>query len=149
LGQSDSQSLQAVHPSGYSRAELPWRPEKQGSLTVVCKLQLSVRSLKQEPCVTKGQKNMEAKITNQDKKMSARNKADVPNEVIEEQTKKIPNLTFLGLGLLSMGASLFLQFNKRRELGNFVGQWVPTLLIFGLYNKLVKVEDELLRSKMH
>jgi len=28
----------------------------------------------------------------------------------------------------------------RKNLANFVGQWVPTILIVGLYNKLVKVE---------
>jgi hypothetical protein len=27
----------------------------------------------------------------------------------------------------------------KQKLANFVGQWAPTLLIFGLYNKIVKV----------
>ncbi len=88
-------------------------------------------------------------IDNQQDKMSAQYQTELPNEMIESQTKKIPNLAFLGLGLASMGASLFLTMNKKTTLGNFVGQWVPTLLIFGLYNKVVKIEDEILRSKMH
>jgi hypothetical protein len=28
----------------------------------------------------------------------------------------------------------------QRKWGNFIAQWVPTWLIFGLYNKLVKLE---------
>lgn len=92
---------------------------------------------------------MENSISSQSKKMSAQYKSEVPNEMIEEQTKKIPNLFFLALGLASMAGSLTLTMKKRTVLGNFVGQWVPTLLIFGLYNKVVKLEDELLRSRMH
>jgi hypothetical protein len=88
-------------------------------------------------------------IDNQQKKMSAQYPTEVPNEIIENQTKKIPNLVFLGLSLASMGGSLFLTMRRKTVLGNFVGQWVPTLLLFGLYNKVVKLEDELLRSKMH
>jgi hypothetical protein len=28
----------------------------------------------------------------------------------------------------------------QRNVANFVGQWAPTILIMGLYNKLVKLE---------
>ena len=92
---------------------------------------------------------MDAPISQQQNKMSSQYRTDAPNEMIEEQTKKIPNLVFLGLGLASMVGSLVLSLNKKQEVENFVGQWVPTLLIFGLYNKMVKIEDELLRAKMH
>jgi hypothetical protein len=94
-------------------------------------------------------KKMEPRVSEQNKKMSSRYKTEFPNEVIEEQTKKIPNLLFLSAGLASMAGSLLLSLNKKQEIGNFVGQWVPTLLIFGLYNKVVKIEDELLKSRMH
>lgn len=89
------------------------------------------------------------KISQQNKKMSGRFKSEVPNEMIEEQTKKIPNLLFLGLALAGMAISATLTMRNRKTLGNFVGLWVPTLLTFGLYNKLVKVEDEILRNQMH
>lgn len=92
---------------------------------------------------------MDNTISSQKQKMSSQYKTEVPNEIIEEQTKKIPNLFFLALGLASMAGSLTLTLKKRQVLGNFVGQWVPTLLIFGLYNKVVKLEDELLRSRLH
>lgn len=90
----------------------------------------------------------ESTISNQDKKMSSQYKTEVPNEMIEEQTKKVPNLLFLGLGVASMIGSMSL-FRRKSHLGLLVGQFAPALLIFGLYNKVVKLEDELLKSKMH
>lgn len=88
-------------------------------------------------------------ISQRDKKMSGKYRSEVPNEIIEEQTKKIPNLVFLGLALASMAASAALTARKRKTLGNFVGLWAPAILSFGLYNKLVKMEDELLRDQLH
>lgn len=58
---------------------------------------------------------------------------------IEQQTAKLPSDLFLWAALGSMAASLVLQTMNKRERSLFFGQWVPTLLIFGLYNKLVKV----------
>jgi hypothetical protein len=58
---------------------------------------------------------------------------------IEEQTAKLPSDLFLWAALGSIGGSLLLQFSGRKEESLFVGQWAPTLLILGLYNKLVKV----------
>lgn len=58
---------------------------------------------------------------------------------IEQQTAKLPSDTFLWAALGSIGASLVLQMMDKREYANFVGQWAPTLLILGLYNKMVKL----------
>lgn len=88
---------------------------------------------------------METTINQRPAKMSAEFATEKPNEAIEEQTKKIPNLFFLSMALISMAGSLTLALNRKKDLANFVGQWVPTLLILGLYNKVVKVEDELLK----
>ncbi len=90
---------------------------------------------------------MDTTISHQDQKLSSQYKTEIPNEIVEEQTKKIPNLFFLGLAALGIVGSAALTLSKRRELGNFVGLWVPTFLTLGLYNKLVKVEEELLRNK--
>jgi hypothetical protein len=58
---------------------------------------------------------------------------------IEEQTAKIPSDVFLWAAIGSIGASFALHFlMERKEEGLFVGQWAPTFLILGLYNKLVK-----------
>ena len=61
-------------------------------------------------------------------------------KMIEEQTSKVPSGTYLSLGIGAMVISLLLMMGGRKNLANFVGQWVPTILIVGLYNKLVKVE---------
>ena len=58
---------------------------------------------------------------------------------IEEQTAKLPSDLFLWAAGASIVGSLALQFTGRKEESNFVGQWAPTFLILGLYNKLVKV----------
>jgi hypothetical protein len=70
---------------------------------------------------------------------------------IEKQTAKLPSDIFLWAAGASIIGSLVLQSMKpsrtafftgaRRsgELSTFVGQWAPTLLLLGIYNKLVKV----------
>lgn len=58
---------------------------------------------------------------------------------IEQQTTKLPSDLFLWAAAGTMAASLVLHGTSRRESGVFLGQLVPTLLILGLYNKLVKV----------
>lgn len=57
---------------------------------------------------------------------------------IEEQTAKLPSDTFLWAAIASIAASLTLKFMGRHKDALFVGQWAPTFLILGLYNKLVK-----------
>ena len=58
---------------------------------------------------------------------------------IEEQTAKVPSDLFLWAAGASIVGSLILQVTGRKDDAMFVGQWAPTLLILGLYNKLVKV----------
>lgn len=58
---------------------------------------------------------------------------------IEEQTAKLPSDLFLWAAGGSIIGSMLLQFAGRKEESLFVGQWAPTFLILGLYNKLVKV----------
>jgi hypothetical protein len=58
---------------------------------------------------------------------------------IEQQTAKLPSDTFLWAAIGSMGASLALGLAGRDKASTFVGQWAPTLLFLGLYNKLVKL----------
>jgi len=76
---------------------------------------------------------------------------------IERQTAKIPSDVFLWGAMLAMGASATAQILgsvKQTRMGMlgrgmmtgrvapwsmFIGQWVPTLLLLGVYNKIVKV----------
>jgi hypothetical protein len=59
--------------------------------------------------------------------------------IIEEQTAKLPSDVWLWAAMGSIAASLYLQSTHHRQRALFVGQWAPTFLILGLYNKLVKV----------
>jgi len=59
---------------------------------------------------------------------------------IEQQTAKLPSDTFLWAAVGSMGLSLALELMGEEKKANFVGHWAPTLLIFGLYNKIVKLQ---------
>ena len=59
--------------------------------------------------------------------------------MIEEQTAKLPSDTFLWAAVGSMGVALFLRLTDRKDESLFVGQWAAPLLLFGVYNKLVKV----------
>ena len=61
---------------------------------------------------------------------------------IESKTSRLPSDVWLWGSLASMAVSLGLQLSgnrKTKHVSNFIGQWAPTLLILGLYNKLVKV----------
>ena len=57
---------------------------------------------------------------------------------IEEQTAKLPSDIFLWAAGASIATSLILKMLDKDHEALFVGQWAPTILILGLYNKLVK-----------
>jgi len=59
---------------------------------------------------------------------------------IEEQTAKIPSDVYLWTAVGAMAASLALQIAGGKHRSLFLGQWVAPFLLFGLYNKLVKLE---------
>lgn len=58
---------------------------------------------------------------------------------IEAQTAKLPSDTFLWAAVGSIIISAALQVMGRKAESTFIGQWAPTFLVLGLYNKLVKV----------
>lgn len=60
--------------------------------------------------------------------------------MIEEQTAKVPSDVFLWVAVGAMAVSLGLFLSKKSKASMFIGQWAPSILIMGLYNKLVKVE---------
>ncbi len=60
-------------------------------------------------------------------------------KVIERQTAKIPSTYFLAAAGGAIAVSLGLAImNEKKGWANFVGNWVPTLLLLGIYNKIVK-----------
>jgi len=58
---------------------------------------------------------------------------------IEQYTAEMPSDMFLWAAGASIAGSLVLAMSGQKHASLFVGQWAPTLLILGLYNKLVKV----------
>jgi len=69
---------------------------------------------------------------------------------IERKTARIPSDVYLWLAGGAMAASWIAHLSQRKrsffgmptrtsQLGLFVGQWVPSLLLLGVYNKIVKV----------
>ena len=58
---------------------------------------------------------------------------------IERQTARLPSDVFLYAAGGSIVASLTLKMIGRDKDALFVGQWAPTFLMLGLYNKLVKL----------
>ena len=58
---------------------------------------------------------------------------------IERETSKLPSDWFLWSALAAAGTSVALQAAGHRHRSLFVGQWVPALLLLGVYNKIVKV----------
>jgi hypothetical protein len=85
----------------------------------------------------------------------ARGEEGKATRAIEKQTSRAPSGIFLALAIGSMAASAVIMLTEKKRFGgrmmggrrsglaNFVGQWAPTLLIMGVYNKVVKLEKEL------
>ncbi len=60
--------------------------------------------------------------------------------LIERRTAKmLPSDVFMWAAGVSIAASLWLKLQKKDHESLFVGQWAPTLLLFGVYNKIVKL----------
>jgi hypothetical protein len=61
-------------------------------------------------------------------------------KTLERYTAQIPSSALLALALGAMGVSLIGQLTGRGKWGNFIAQWAPTIIVMGVYNKLVKLE---------
>lgn len=57
---------------------------------------------------------------------------------IEFQTAKLPSDLFLWTALGAIGTAFVLEITGHEEKSRFVGQWVAPILLFGIYNKIVK-----------
>lgn len=59
-------------------------------------------------------------------------------KAIERQTARLPSDAFLWMAVGAMAASATIQLMGNRHVSLFIGQWAPSFLLFGIYNKLVK-----------
>lgn len=60
-------------------------------------------------------------------------------EAIEQRTAELPSDLFLWAAGASIATSLTLRAMGRNQDAMFVGQWAPTFLVLGTYNKIVKL----------
>ncbi len=74
--------------------------------------------------------------------MEPRPTEDQFTKTIESYTAAVPSTGYLAVAIGAMGLSLACQVAGREKWGNFIAQWVPTWLVIGLYNKLVKLEGD-------
>jgi len=58
---------------------------------------------------------------------------------IEQHTAELPSDIFLWGAVGAIGLALLFELTDRKQEANFVGNWVPTILTLGVYNKLVKL----------
>jgi hypothetical protein len=58
---------------------------------------------------------------------------------MEHGTSMVPSVAWLVAAGVSIAGSLALRVAGRRDDANFIGQWVPTFLLLGVYNKMVKM----------
>ncbi|MBX6312086.1 MAG: hypothetical protein IRY99_04075 [Isosphaeraceae bacterium] len=61
-------------------------------------------------------------------------------KAIERYTSMVPSGVYLSLAIGSIGLAAMMKMAGRDKDAEFIGQWVPTILILGLYNKLVKLQ---------
>jgi hypothetical protein len=95
-------------------------------------------------------KNKVDKVTQDVKSKASKAVNDIVNsptkegeftKTVEMVTAKVPSISYLSLALGSMAVSAGLAaFTRRKDLANFIGMWVPTFMLVGIYNKIVKVE---------
>jgi hypothetical protein len=57
---------------------------------------------------------------------------------IESRTAQVPFAGYLGAAIASMAVSGILKIMGKDSWAMFVGQWAPSFLIIGVYNKMVK-----------
>lgn len=57
---------------------------------------------------------------------------------IEKRAENIPASYFLTAAAASVAIALALAFSRKKQWAGFVGQWVPTILLLGIYNKILR-----------
>ncbi|HYG39774.1 MAG TPA: hypothetical protein VD908_14205 [Cytophagales bacterium] len=83
---------------------------------------------------------MKADVKAKAAKINPEHKEGPVARAIEEQTAKLPSDVFLWAAVGSMAASLTLKLLKQNHTALFIGQWAPSFLLLGIYNKIVKTE---------
>jgi|KBSSwiStaDraftv2_1062776.scaffolds.fasta_scaffold269991_2 hypothetical protein len=70
-------------------------------------------------------------------------KEDSLTSTIEQATAKVPSVAFLAIALGAIVGSLGLFFAGKKHASLLMAAWVPTVLILGNYNKVVKASENI------
>jgi hypothetical protein len=65
-----------------------------------------------------------------------------PQNVLFKVLDGVPSQLWYILGISSVVASMILQATGNKNWADFVGKWPPTLLLLGLYHKLLRPGNE-------
>ncbi|MBF9254632.1 hypothetical protein I2I11_15110 [Pontibacter sp. 172403-2] len=84
-------------------------------------------------------KNKAEDLKNKADRFNPQHKEGPVATAIEEYTSKVPSDVFLWAALGSMAVSATLKVLNKDTEALFVGQWAPSFLLLGNYNKIVKL----------
>lgn len=62
------------------------------------------------------------------------------DRVVEAQVRRVPPSLLVGLALGSMAVSAAFAMAGKLKVANFIGQWVPSLLILATFDRLMQAE---------
>jgi hypothetical protein len=65
-------------------------------------------------------------------------KAQQTQKLVIRVSEAIPEETWYWAAVASIGISAVLKLNQKDNWAIFVGQWPPTFLLFGLFNRLLQ-----------
>jgi hypothetical protein len=63
--------------------------------------------------------------------------------VVEDQTARIPSDTFLVGAIVSLGAAVICELTGKKQAATFLGMLAPTMIAFGLYNKISRAQRDM------
>ena len=63
------------------------------------------------------------------------------DRIVETQVRRVPPSLLVGLALGSMALSAAFAVGGKLKVANFIGQWVPSLLILATFDRLLQVES--------
>ena len=62
------------------------------------------------------------------------------DRLVENQVRRVPPSLLVGLALGSMALSAAFAVAGKLKVANFIGQWVPSLLILATFDRLMQAE---------
>ena len=63
------------------------------------------------------------------------------DRIVENQVRRVPPSLLVGLALGSMALSAVFAVAGKLKVANFIGQWVPSLLILATFDRLMQGES--------